>query len=57
MIFAAAGYSVYVYDIEEKQIENALENIKKQFQQMEKDGVLRGTLPAQQQFECIKCEN
>lgn len=57
MIFASAGYQVYVYDIEEKQIENAINGLRKQFDSMEKDGVLRGTLSAQEQFNSIKGKN
>lgn len=54
MIFASAGYQVFVYDIEESQIKNSLTNIKQQFETLEKDGVLRGTLSATQQYECIR---
>ncbi|KAJ8956559.1 hypothetical protein NQ318_019283 [Aromia moschata] len=52
--FAGAGYHVYIYDIDENQIENALEDIKYQLKTLEKDGLLRGTRSAEEQHVLIK---
>jgi L-gulonate 3-dehydrogenase len=54
MIFAAAGYNAYLYDIEPKQIETALLDIEQQLKTLEKDNLLRGKLNAKEQFALIK---
>lgn len=53
MLFASVGYKVVIYDIEPKQIEAALEDIKQQLQQLEQENSLRGTLGAKEQLEKI----
>ncbi|CAH1173643.1 unnamed protein product [Phaedon cochleariae] len=54
MIFASAGYSVSLYDIDQKQIETALADIEQQLKTLEKGGLLRGTTSSDQQFALIK---
>lgn len=54
MLFAGTGYQVVIYDIVQEQIANALEDIKQQFNRLESDKLLRGSLTAQQQFSLIK---
>ncbi|XP_074038771.1 beta Hydroxy acid dehydrogenase 1 [Leptinotarsa decemlineata] len=54
MIFAASGYKACLYDIEPKQIEGALADVKTQLKTLEADGLLRGNLSADQQFSLIE---
>uniref|UniRef100_A0A8C5KJ49 Lambda-crystallin homolog n=1 Tax=Jaculus jaculus TaxID=51337 RepID=A0A8C5KJ49_JACJA len=58
MLFASGGFKVKLYDIEQQQITNALENIRKEMKLMEQSGALKGSLSAQQQLALISgCGN
>lgn len=56
MIFASTGYKVFIYDIDTKQIDNALVDIKQQLESLEEKGILRGKLSAEKQIQLIKGE-
>ena len=57
MLFAAAGYEVCMYDIEPKQVSSALDNILLQLRDLDKAGLLRGTLSVEQQHQRIRGTN
>ncbi|XP_063088551.1 lambda-crystallin homolog isoform X1 [Cavia porcellus] len=58
MLFAGGGFQVKLYDIEQQQITNALENIRKQMKLLEQSGSLKGTLSVDQQLSLISgCSN
>ncbi|CAC5392506.1 CRYL1 [Mytilus coruscus] len=50
MIFAGAGYSVCLFDVDPAQLERAKSNISSTLQRYEKDGLMRGTGTAIEQF-------
>lgn len=53
MLFASVGYNVTLYDILPSQIDEALISIKEEVHSLEKRGLLRGTLTAEQQHKLI----
>lgn len=53
MLYAGVGYNVKIYDIDPKQIETALSDIRQQLETLEKNHLLRGKLTAAQQIACI----
>jgi len=54
MLFAGVGYNVSLFDVEPKQVESALKEVKIQLDTLEKDGLLRGSRTAAQQAALIK---
>ncbi|XP_045044032.2 lambda-crystallin homolog isoform X2 [Desmodus rotundus] len=58
MLFASGGFRVKLYDIEQQQITNTLENIRKDMKLLEQSGSLKGSLSAEQQLSLISgCSN
>ncbi|KAJ6662315.1 hypothetical protein lerEdw1_012479 [Lerista edwardsae] len=53
MVFASGGFQVKLYDIVEEQTTKALEKIDKQLKELEKTGMLKGSLKADQQLALI----
>nr|AAD27782.1 lambda-crystallin [Homo sapiens] len=58
MLFASGGFQVKLYDIEQQQIRNALENIRKEMKLLEQAGSLKGSLSVEEQLSLISgCPN
>lgn len=53
MLFASVGYTVTMYDILPEQISSALDFIQNETASLEKRGLLRGSLNAEQQVQMI----
>ncbi|XP_040303913.1 lambda-crystallin homolog isoform X1 [Herpailurus yagouaroundi] len=53
MLFASGGFRVKLYDIEQQQVTDALENIRKEMTFLEQSGSLKGSLGAQDQLSLI----
>jgi len=49
MLFAAADYQVYMYDVERGRVDDALADIRVQLTNLEEAGLLRGRLTADEQ--------
>lgn len=57
MIFVSRGYTVSVFDIDEKQLTAAKNNIPESLKRFESQGNLRGTLPVDEQIKLITFTN
>uniref|UniRef100_UPI00398ED8D1 lambda-crystallin homolog isoform X2 n=1 Tax=Pristiophorus japonicus TaxID=55135 RepID=UPI00398ED8D1 len=58
MVFAGAGYRVTLYDTVQQQVTSAIENIRKQLNELERTGMLRGTFKPEKQMLLIStCSN
>ncbi|XP_066115088.1 lambda-crystallin homolog isoform X2 [Saccopteryx bilineata] len=58
MLFASGGFRVKLYDIEQQQITEALDNIRNGMKLLEQSGSLKGSLSAEQQLSRITgCSN
>ena len=53
MLFAAADYDVMLYDIDQKQLTGAMQEIRTQISLLESQKLLRGSLSAEEQFKNI----
>ncbi|XP_070189700.1 lambda-crystallin-like isoform X2 [Littorina saxatilis] len=53
MIFASGGYKVTLFDLEPDQVSKAKADIQTQLGSLEREGLLRGSLSVQQQFDLI----
>lgn len=54
MLFASANYSVDLYDVSSELVNKAYDKLKSELETMEKKGILRGSLNAEQQIKLIK---
>lgn len=54
MLFAGAGYTVDLFDVDDSKVDEALNDIEAQLANLEKKGLLRGTLTSKQQHQLIK---
>ncbi|KAH7947034.1 hypothetical protein HPB52_007465 [Rhipicephalus sanguineus] len=54
MLFAGAGYTVDLFDVDDKKVDEALSDIEAQLVNLEKKGLLRGTLTSKEQHQLIK---
>ncbi|XP_020657681.3 lambda-crystallin homolog [Pogona vitticeps] len=54
MVFVSGGFQVTLYDIVQEQVTKALEKIGEQLKELEKIGMLKGSLKADEQLSLIK---
>ncbi|XP_036055250.1 lambda-crystallin homolog isoform X2 [Onychomys torridus] len=58
MLFASGAFKVKLYDVEQQQITESLEHIRKEMKLLEQSGSLKGSLSAEQQLSLISgCSN
>ena len=57
MVFVSGGYSVCLYDIDTDQTSSAMKFIEEKLRQLEKDGLLRGTLSVEEQISLVSSTN
>ncbi|XP_012664967.2 lambda-crystallin homolog [Otolemur garnettii] len=58
MLFASGGFKVKLYDVEQQQITDALDNIRKELTLLGQSGSLKGSLSAEEQLALISgCSN
>ncbi|XP_063807716.1 lambda-crystallin homolog [Pseudophryne corroboree] len=53
MVFASGGFNVRLYDIVKEQVTAALEDIRKQMEELRNSGMLRGSLSVHEQISLI----
>ncbi|KAM4796840.1 lambda-crystallin homolog isoform 2-T2 [Rhinophrynus dorsalis] len=53
MVFASGGFRVKLYDIVQEQVTTALEDIRKQMEELKKSEMLRGRLSVREQLDLI----
>ncbi|XP_077154481.1 lambda-crystallin homolog [Ranitomeya variabilis] len=53
MVFASGGFKVRLYDIVKEQVAAALEDIRKQMEELRNSGMLRGSLSSEEQISLI----
>lgn len=54
MLFAGAGYTVDLFDVDDKKVDEALVDIDAQLKNLESKGLLRGSLSSKQQHQLIR---
>ncbi|XP_057563326.1 lambda-crystallin homolog isoform X2 [Hippopotamus amphibius kiboko] len=54
MLFTSAGFKVKLYDIEQRQVTDALHSIRKEMELLEQSGSLKGPLGAEEQLSLIR---
>lgn len=53
MLFASAGFEVCMFDVDQSQLEQAKRAVLENLKDLESQGLLRGTLSVQQQYDSV----